>query len=710
MRARWTATARRAAFRLALAGLALAEFGIAPTAGAQPFRRIATGPQITPDAGTATDRTGGLVVFAGGFARPRPHLVDLAGDARLDLVVQDEPGRLRLFERIGAAVTGADLSGAWQWRSDRLLDAAGAPLVVGEWVRFVDGDGDGDLDLFAEAVPNLVRYYRRDADGFRRDADALLRTDGVPVAVDRQNLPAAGDLTGDGRVDLVTAQTDGTLTFFEGAAPGPDGLPRFLPPVDGYQGIQIIGEFSGSALGETGGGDLRRSVLDARHAEAPKHGASALTLADVDGDGDLDLVWGDFFSPSLYLVRNDGTPTAPRLVRASDAWPGGSAPRTTGYNASAVGDVTGDGRADLLVGVVGGAFGTDEGGSPLTVRTGQDVGAFGPPVPLVAAFDAGTASHVAALPGGGARAVLLVSTQEGMLLRLTPGADGAYTSRAVATTDWPPSAAVAAFPTGSDLAVGGFDGRVTRFVPDGAPDGTGGYRAAGLLAALPRAQLAVPALGDVDGDGRADLVVGSADGRVALFRGATGGAFALVTETLVPTDDTARRTAPALGDATGDGVLDLAIGDEAGRIRLFSGDGRGGFALLLPLDALPGAAPAFVDLDGDGDLDLLAGTEGGGLVRFANERLASVDGGPVARPPRVTVRATPTPARTHVRLDTGGQPVSVVVVDALGRTVARAAGADPVVAVDAWPVGLYAAHLYDFEGRPAGRAVLVVAR
>ncbi len=729
-------TTRRLAALLAVSAVLLV--GEARDAAAQPFRRIVTGDGITGDGLVGGDASG-LVVFAGGFARPRPHLVDLVGDARLDLVVQDEPGRLRLFERIGGDGLPGGGAAAWRGRTDRLTDAGGAPVVVGEWVRFADADGDGDADLLTEAVPGLVAYYRRDADGLHPTGTPpgapLLRTDGVPVAIDRQNLPAAADLTGDGRIDLLTAQADGTLTFFEGAAPGPDGRPRFRPPVDQYQGIQIVGNF-GSALLDDGRrtADDRHHTTGGRHpttnhqrpttndqpptTNAPKHGASALTLVDVDGDGDFDVVWGDFFSPSLYLLRNTGTATAPRLVRASDAWPTASAPMTTGYNATATGDVTGDGIPDLVVGVIGGAFGATEGGAPLTVRAGLGGEAFGAPMRAVATFDAGTASRVAVLPRAGGRAALLVATDEsiaaGRLLRLEPvGSGTAFRSTFVVLADAPFGAAPAALANG-DLAVGGFDGRVRRFVPDGS----GGYRAAEVLASVVRGQFATPAVGDLDGDGRADLVVGTADGRVAFFRGDAAGGFALATETLVPTDPTARRTAPALGDATGDGRLDLAIGDESGRIRLFAGDGRGGLApmpdasgqTVPPLDALPVATPVFVDVDADGDLDVLAGADGGGLVRFTNERLASVAAAPPAPASVATLRAYPTPAHATVRLDTGGREATIVVTDALGRTVARASGADVTLDVGAWPPGLYAATATDAATAEVRRTVVVVAR
>src|SRR5262245_23093025 len=51
--------------------------------------------------------------FLGGFDVPRPQLIDINGDGKLDLFVQERSGALMFFERVGAQ---------WIWRSDRFQD------------------------------------------------------------------------------------------------------------------------------------------------------------------------------------------------------------------------------------------------------------------------------------------------------------------------------------------------------------------------------------------------------------------------------------------------------------------------------------------------------------------------------------------------------------------------------------------------------------
>lgn len=115
------------------------------------------------------------------------------------------------------------------------------------------------------------------------------------------------------------------------------------------------------------------------------------------------------------------------------------------------------------------------------------------------------------------------------------------------------------------------------------------------------------AIGDVDGDGRPDAILGNA-GANFVWRGVAGGGFeAAPTSTFPASTSTAQDV--ELGDIDGDGDLDLVIGNDDGPNRLWRNEG-GGMFVDVTADQLPPDRAAitrevdFADIDGDGDLDL----------------------------------------------------------------------------------------------------------
>ncbi len=88
-----------------------------------------------------------------------------------------------------------------------------------------------------------------------------------------------------------------------------------------------------------------------------RHGANTLTFADVAGKGFPDLFWGDFFEPGLLLIENTGSCTQPNFGNNPVGFPREHPVLTSGYNAPTFGDVRGTGSLDLVMGVIGGAYG-----------------------------------------------------------------------------------------------------------------------------------------------------------------------------------------------------------------------------------------------------------------------------------------------------------------------------------------------------------------
>jgi tetratricopeptide (TPR) repeat protein len=156
-----------------------------------------------------------------------------------------------------------------------------------------------------------------------------------------------------------------------------------------------------------------------------------------------------------------------------------------------------------------------------------------------------------------------------------------------------------------DLLLAGADGGFTLY------DNLRGGRLAVREAGLPKSGVILAAAaGDLNGDGRADLVWTGESGAVAaLNRG--DGVFG-------PGRTVGAGTVPLLFDYDNDGFLDLFLGAAQGPSALYRNDGSGGFT-AASVGPLPAARAAeAVDADGDGDLDLALVLMDGSVALFEN--------------------------------------------------------------------------------------------
>jgi FG-GAP-like repeat len=620
--------------------------------GRAPVRmRIADGIPVSDSEGRPM-----MAPWLGGFDVPRPQLVDIRGNGTPDLFVQEWSGRIIYFERVGDQ---------WVWRSDKYQD-----LDVGEWFRFVDVDADGRIDLLAEMPQGYIRLFKnvgtKTEAKFTAIPDTIRDVDGLAILADRQNILNAVDIDCNGRLDLFIGRVQGTVDRFEQDGVSPAGAPRFRLHTPNWEGIEILGPEAtgGSAvsrpISDTG---LENREDDAGHGTrdagplfpesrvprpassgSARHGANTLTFADVSGKGTLDLFWGDFFEAGLLQIENTGTCAQPFLQNKPVEFPQAHPVITSGYNAPTFGDVNHDGIVDLIMGVIGGAYGPARTSiDNLYLLTQAPKGNWAVKSKrLISQIDVGSDAIpvLADLRGTGTLDLLIGS-------KISPS------DPSTGTITWFENVGTKTAPAFHERGILPFRGQFN-YAPaivdldgDGLPDIVVGtwrdklqwHRNTGTrtdpkwtlfdtaLVTIPRGSNTVPAFADIDGDGLIDLIIGTASGRMLLYKNVgtkSTPKFEMVTASFQDIKF-GRRVVPTFVDMDKDGKPDLLIGNEAGEMQLWRNVGKGAGEFRMELDpsfvmkSYPGAAPTAGDLHGTGKLDILVGTSAGG-VRLMDRR------------------------------------------------------------------------------------------
>ncbi len=280
-------------------------------------------------------------------------LGDLDGDSDLDVVI----GRGETFTSVQTdAVLRLTDRATLSFQSEMPFAQQRATLAI----AMVDVDRDGWLDAL-RAGDNEVNVNDRGLYLNRNDGQGHLQ-DGILVHDGRIGAMAVGDLDGDGFLDCVIAMSDSTgITYVHygiGSAPYFDAAVQ-LDVGPGNKHSIAIGDIDGDGRPDVIlAGTLRGSndliVLHRQVAPRsfgfvllPGSGTNvdyrSVELADLDGDGDLDLVQAP--APSLARCRVWLNQGAGVLQTGIDL----GSPGTASLRVRTA-DVDGDGRLDVLLG------------------------------------------------------------------------------------------------------------------------------------------------------------------------------------------------------------------------------------------------------------------------------------------------------------------------------------------------------------------------
>jgi len=521
----------------------------------------------------------------------------------------DDPGDTRNTVSSAWAITGAIgpviVDGQWTREFDGKYEGQLMPgLYLGglNWTHPALGDLDNDQDLellVGESSGQLVLYRNQ---GGKKTPDWQFETIGYAgVDTGAWAYPALVDVTNDGAPDLFVGTGGGLIQIYYNT--GTPASPSWPSSPD--------------------------ATLSAKWDAAP-------ALADLDDDGDLDLVAGHGEGSLLYF-RNSGTINNPNWSAQPGAYGGINEPGH-GLQPGFV-DLDGDDDLDLLIGRSGDFVWYRNKGpanNPAWARVTDDYMGFG--------------GSSAVSPGLGdwdddGDADLVTGEHWGRLnffrndgppnwtwqdKQFPFELDGGTTP---ALADWNNDGDL-------DMLIGQAHGNVHQYSNKGSKTAAD-WQDDGLLLTLPWTDhpRAFPAFADIDNDNAPDLFIGEggwqgpgAGGNIHYYH--NDGSPTAPNWKLVTTDflglDVGSWSRPAFVDIDDDNDLDLFVGAKDGSLTFVKNTGSATVpAWATPAQPYAGlqlgaySAPSFIDVDEDGDLDMLVGLDHGSLAYVRNTGSAS---------------------------------------------------------------------------------------
>ena len=497
-----------------------------------------------------------------------------------------------------------------------------------------DFDSDGDLDAFATIRGDFdqmlkIKVWRNNGDG----------TFAAPIEFTTGQGPAGiviADFTGDGKPDVITANYGGSsISLLRNN--GLNGQQAgFLPPVsfnatnhaekiaaadvngDGILDVVVgetvdIGPLATLAVMiNTGNGNFAAPVIyDA--APGGRFGSTAVALADLDNDGDVDLIGGGLYSTgsldngAITIRRNNGSGTfgaAEIILFTNPNFVPNPKEITTGF-------INGDGFADVVAAVPSGR--AIEG---FVVVNSNGSGGFNTPVYYEASQQTFDVAIVDLDNDGDGDVITLANSSAAVTVHenlgngsfpVLPRYEVASLSDAVESADIDNDGDIDIVVNG-EVDIASLD-PVVKILKN---NGNGTFAPA--IDYTPTRNFADMKLRDINGDGFVDLIF-APDANDPPYHFGTAlnlgnGTFAptVVTEVFSCGDGTIDAA-----DLDGDGDLDIVLTEEEGcpgidpHIFIFRNDGNQNF-VRMPDIVLPGMLPhglALADVTGDGNIDII---------------------------------------------------------------------------------------------------------
>jgi hypothetical protein len=248
-----------------------------------------------------------------------PTFVDLDNDGDQDLFVGENGGDIQYFQNTGSASSPAFAS------PSVLKSAVGFAVPV-----FVDIDADGDFDLFVGEYDSSgkarLKYFPNTGNPTVPNFPASTTSPFGLTTTNQLANPAFVDIDGDGDMDLFVGEYGGIIQYFQNT--GTATLPAFAAPVPSPFGLSytyylafpafadidgdgdydlLVGEYYGTFqyFQNTGSASLPAfaAPVASPYNLTSLYGWAIPTFVDLDNDGDMDLFSGEY-SENIYYFEN----------------------------------------------------------------------------------------------------------------------------------------------------------------------------------------------------------------------------------------------------------------------------------------------------------------------------------------------------------------------------------------------------------------------
>ncbi len=463
----------------------------------------------------------------------------------------------------------ANINSGSNFSAVTVTTSAGQPQKV----RGADVDSDGDLDIVAAlAEDNGVFWYENtDGDG-TFGLPQLLTSDATNAAC-----VAAGDLDGDGDIDVVSASPDDDKVAW-------------------YENKTI----HGSALFETQSPEVTNNAS----------GVNAVYAADIDGDGDQDILSSSEGDDKIAWYENtDGAGSFGSQQVIST-----SADRARSVYAA---DIDGDGDLDVL----SASYSDDK---IAWYANTNGAGTFGSEQVISTSADVAWCVHAADLDKDGDVDVISASTGDNKIAwyENTNGL-GTFGAQQVISTSATNARSVYAADIDQDgdmdiVSASSGDDKIAWYENT---DGAGSFGSQQVISTTADSAYSVVAA-DIDKDGDMDVISASTgDDKIAWYENTDGAGTFGAPQNISLTADSAYAVYAADADADADGDVDVFSASSLdGKVAWYENQGGSWVSDNITMS---GAAPMTIyaaDLDGDGDIDVVSGYYNTGEIVWYENR------------------------------------------------------------------------------------------